>query len=137
MPAAVRPARPSDAAAIAGLFAQLGYPRTAAEVAAGIDDDDQWCLVAEDDGHVVGVAVVVVRRQLHQGALVGSLDSLVVDETCRGGGVGRRLVDAAIALVAELGARRLEVHSNFRRPDAHRFYFQPGSPRRASSSSSP
>ena len=59
-------------------------------------------------------------------ALVGSLDSLVVDKTCRGGGVGRRLVDAAITHVSELGARRLEVHSNFRRPAAHRFYVQLG-----------
>lgn len=125
MPPAVRDARPDDAAALAPLLAQLGYPAAPEEVGrrlAGLQARGDRALVAEVGGAVAGVLTTHRTPVLHRDADVGRITALVVDERLRGAGVGRALVAAAEAILGAAGCERVEVTSAARRADAHAFY---------------
>ncbi|HEY6816846.1 MAG TPA: GNAT family N-acetyltransferase [Croceibacterium sp.] len=121
----VRPARPGDAAALARLIGQLGYPTSAAEAAerlAAMAAEGRAVLVAELDGAVVGCLSTSVMRVLHRPALVGRISMMVVDEALRSRGIGAALVRAAEQALAAQGCYMIEVTSHMRRIEAHRFY---------------
>jgi GNAT superfamily N-acetyltransferase len=121
----VRDARPSDALALVPLLTELGYPAPLETVTTRLSTvaaEGARVLVAESDGEVRAVAVVHPMMTLHRQAPVAYLSALVVDPTARGMGLGRALVDAAAAIGAEWGCGTLELTSNDRRVDAHRFY---------------
>jgi predicted N-acetyltransferase YhbS len=79
-------------------------------------------LVAELDGAVVGCLSTSAMRVLHRLAPVGRISMMVVDEVLRDRGIGAALVRAAEQALAAQGCRMVEVTSNLRRIDAHRFY---------------
>jgi ribosomal-protein-alanine acetyltransferase len=62
-------------------------------------------LVAEREGVVVGDAIGLIRK--HNGGLTGRVYSLVVDEKCRGEGIGRRLFEAVVQALEKRGAGRI------------------------------
>lgn len=78
--------------------------------------------VAELDGEVVGCLSTSVMRVLHRPAPVGRISMMVVDEALRGRGIGAALVCAAEEALAVQGCYMVEVTSNLRRTEAHRFY---------------
>jgi ribosomal protein S18 acetylase RimI-like enzyme len=59
---------------------------------------------------------------LHRPAPVGRISMMVVDEAHRGRGIGAQMVGEAERLLAEKGCGLVEVTSNNRRADAHRFW---------------
>lgn len=80
-------------------------------------------LVAEVDGEVIGVCQLIVFRQLQaRGGLCAEIESVHVHPDLRGSGVGTTLMRAAIDRAEILGCYRVQLTSNVRRPDAHRFY---------------
>jgi GNAT superfamily N-acetyltransferase len=123
-----RTARGSDAAALARLSTQLGYPMTEAEAAerfAEIEGGPQVLLVAESDGRAVGwiqVLVSVVFESPRQAEIAG----LVVDESARGGGIGAFLLAEAERWARDSGCGVLRVRSNVIRERAHAFYRRAG-----------
>lgn len=124
-PTLIRPARAADAARIALLSAQLGYP-AALEVVAGrltrlAAEPAQAVLVAETDGEVVGWLQVGTGFTLESGAQAELL-GLVVDGALRGRGIGAALVAAAEAWARDRGLDRLRVRTNVTREATHRFY---------------
>ena len=126
----LRPARSSDVAELAALATQLGYPSTAAEVAARLprllDDPDQLVAVAVGpDDRAVGSVHVVVRRRLESDPWV-EVATLVVDDVARGSGVGRALLEHAEAWAAARGYTFVQLRSNVVRERAHRFYVREG-----------
>lgn len=127
----VREARDGDAAGIATLLGQLGYPSTPQEVATRLQalrDDGPEALtwVAELDGVVAGVASVREFPGIHVSAPIAWLTALVVDERVRGRGVGRQLVAEAEAWARSIGATRLSLTSAVHRKEAHQFYINLG-----------
>lgn len=121
----IRLANATDADAISELFGQLGHPAGPDEVAARLErfaQANEEALVAEIGGEVVGVTALSVMPTLHRPTSVGRMSVLVVAETVRGRGVGRALVAAAEARLRERGCALVEVTSNQRRIEAHRFY---------------
>jgi len=68
------------------------------------------------------MAGVHVAWMIHADAPTARLMSLVVDESCRGQGIGRRLVDASVVLARASGCNRLELTSRLERAGAHSFY---------------
>ena len=79
-------------------------------------------LVAEVDGEVVGVCQLFAVRHLQErGGLCAEVESLHVAPQRRGGGIGRRLLDAAVAVARGWGCYRVQLTSNAVRTDAHRF----------------
>jgi GNAT superfamily N-acetyltransferase len=125
----IRQMRVGDAKAVAMLATQLGYPSEEAElaerIARVIGRDDAEAMVAEDAGSVVAWIHVEVRR-----TLVANRDAqvmaLVVDEGCRGRGIGSALMAEAERWARARGASRVRVGSSTTREEAHRFYERRG-----------
>ena len=126
----IRRATASDAAAIARLLDQLGYPTTDDDVPRRLDrmivDGRTRVLLAERDKKVVGLATVHILSVLNRPRDVAWLTLLVVDEAARGTGVGRRLVDAVEDFARQSGCERLSVTTHKDRTDACAFYIRVG-----------
>jgi GNAT superfamily N-acetyltransferase len=125
-PMTLRDARSSDAAVVAALSIQLGYPmrpeEAEARLAALQATDDNAVLVAEsEDGVVIGWIHVFGQLLLETGAFA-EIAGLVVDEAWRGRGTGAALVEAAAEWAARRGYGTLRVRSNVVRERAHAFY---------------
>jgi GNAT superfamily N-acetyltransferase len=128
MTASIRQATQGDAAALADLVTQLGYPARAEQVAnrlVALQSPDQGLLVAEVGGAVVGLVHVrlMAALQLDDAAEIGAL---VVDSQWRGQGIGRALLHAAEEWAAQRGCSTLYVRTNIVRQRAHEFYFHNG-----------
>jgi GNAT superfamily N-acetyltransferase len=122
-----REATASDAAALAALSTQLGYPAQPDEAAERLSaiGPAGTVLVAEENGAVLGwIHVCGVR--FFQSPPFAEIGGLVVDEAMRGKGVGKLLLQAAVRWAAEQGYGKLRVRSNVVREDAHRFYEREG-----------
>jgi len=122
----IRTAVPSDAAAIAALSAQLGYPVDAATVTSGLatmaaSSNNQVFVAVTAEGQVIGWAQVVVALRLASGSFA-ELGGLVVAKTHRRRGVGRALTERAEQWVQARGLGRLRVRTRQERADAQSFY---------------
>jgi GNAT superfamily N-acetyltransferase len=118
----VRRAVAGDAAAIAALLGQLGYPAEPEPVRRRLERLEAEALVADDGGAVVGLAAVQVMHVLEHDAPVARLIALVVRDDARRRGVARALLDTVEARARAAGCERLHVTSAERRTDAHEAY---------------
>lgn len=126
----VRPMEVRDAEAVCELSLQLGYERTAAEIREWIEGLEvrrrvQAGFVACRGEEVVGWIEVSVERRV-QSPVFALIGGLVVREGLRGGGIGRRLCEAAEQWSQEQGVSKVRVTSRSSRVDAHRFYERDG-----------
>jgi GNAT superfamily N-acetyltransferase/gamma-glutamylcyclotransferase (GGCT)/AIG2-like uncharacterized protein YtfP len=121
----VRGAVPKDAAAIAGLVTQLGYPTEKAAMEPRLRRmlslSHHAIVVAESSGEVVGVAGASVDYGVEQEAY-GRLTVLAVDAQWRRRGVGKLLVQHVERWCRERGADRVTLTSGNHRPESHQFY---------------
>lgn len=86
-------------------------------------DRNSEILVAEREGAVCGVLILRFQRGLtDRGGFKAILQSVFVLARARGAGVGRLMVAEAERRALERGATRVELVSNKKRLDAHRFY---------------
>ncbi len=115
-----------DAASLARLCTQLGYPADAAVMPARLErlarDPGARAFVADDGTAVIGLATLHLRHTLNHEAPIAQLTLLVVDEASRSTGVGRALVLAAERWAVERGAHRVVVTTQLARAGAHAFY---------------
>lgn len=130
MSVTLRPARLDDAAALAILTTQLGYPVDAGEQARRLRDvigrPDQGVLVAVDPAdRPVGWIHVAMLRILELSD-TATINGLVVEEQWRSEGVGRLLTRAAETWASDHGAAHIQVRSRVSRERAHRFYEREG-----------
>lgn len=122
----IRAARPEDAAVIAVLATQLGYPNTPEEIATRLRDvlaqpGSTVLVAADEDGTVIGYGHVFGAHRVDSDPFA-EIGALVVDATRRGRGTGAALVAAMEAWAIEHGYRELRVRSNVVRERAHAFY---------------
>jgi len=121
----IRPAIPTDAADIADLCGQLGYPSTTIEVARRLRQIQTWqghaMFVAENNGRVVGW-VHVHAYPLPEMDWHAELGGLVVDEGYRGQGIGKLLMARVEGWAQEQGCGEIRIRSNVIRERAHDFY---------------
>lgn len=81
-------------------------------------------LVARADGAIVGsLTLVLVRIPTGLRAII---EDVVVDERCRGQGVGRALNEAALELARDAGAVTVDLTSRPSREAANRLYLSLG-----------
>ncbi len=86
-------------------------------------DQEQRLLVLEADGRIVGTLVLLIIPNLtHQGRPYATVENVVVDESERGGGRGRQLMEYAIDEAKRAGCYKIALTSHKSRTDAHRFY---------------
>jgi GNAT superfamily N-acetyltransferase len=120
-----RQARADDAAEIARLAGELGYPADtqamAARLQALLADPRRCAYVIEGDDRLAGWIAVERRLSLEAGERV-EITGLVVDGTVRRGGVGRALVAVAETWAAQQGVDLVIVRSNVQRQASHPFY---------------
>lgn len=125
----IRRAEERDAARLAELSGQLGYPATKEQIIERL----RWILaasghtvfVAESDEGVSGWLHVSVEHLLETG-LRAEINGLIVDEASRSEGAGKLLLDAAEAWAHGQGCPVINLRSNVIRDRAHIFYLRNG-----------
>lgn len=126
----IRAAAAVDAATIAQLLGQLGYPASTNEVKERLERLNAFrgtvALVKEVDGRVVGVVTGHLFPSIHSTPAIAWLTTLVVDQANHRTGVGRELVAAVEEWARSQGAVRISVTSGKHRDDAHAFYERVG-----------
>jgi len=126
----VRLARESDAAQIAKLTGQLGYPSTTEDILRRMRSLEPAALhallVAESPaGEVIGWGHVSVNH-LIENDVRAELNGLVVAEGQRSLGAGQRILEQAEKWARQQGCRALNLRSNVIRARAHQFYERQG-----------
>ena len=126
----IRRAKPADAARIAVLSGQLGYPTTTREMSARLRQAmkarNGACFVAETLEHGVIGWVHVSVTPLLEVERRAEVNGLVVDEPVRSHGAGWLLLEAAERWARNSGCAAMSVRSNVIRNRAHRFYGRHG-----------
>lgn len=123
---AIRKAHPTDAARLAELSNELGYPVQIEVMARRIERlalrRDHVVLVAEwrDEG-ICGWVHAAEHDILESGRCCEIL-GLVVAADRRSAGIGRSLVDSVEKWAAERGLKQVSVRSNVARTESHPFY---------------
>ena len=126
----IRPVRLEDAAGIAELSGQLGYPASASEMSGrlsqALGDPDYVIRVAEGaDGSLLGWIGAEYRFLLELGEEV-EIVGLVVRQAARRLGVGKALLAAAEDWARSRGLDSIRVRSNATRLESHPFYERMG-----------
>ena len=124
--AAVRAANVEDAADIARLAGDLGYPTAPQEMHIRLAN------LLADANHYVGVIdgaagrlsgwIHVEHQRSVEGGEHAELEGLIVDESARGKGLGLALVGSGEVWAAARGLATMTVHSNTVRELSHPFY---------------
>jgi GNAT superfamily N-acetyltransferase len=134
--APLRPARREDVPAIVALLAEdeLSTGGEGADGDGGLEpylrafdavdaDPAHLLVVVEAGGEVVATLQLSVLPSLpHRGALRGQLEGVHVRADHRGGGLGGALVGWAVDEARRRGCTQVQLTSQKRRVDAHRFY---------------
>ena len=123
---AIRRAEIADAAALADLMTQLGYPTRPSEMEMRMEticaDRNYATFVAVSGGKVRGMIGTFSRYTYEHNGASAIILALVVSDTMRGRGVGHALVATAENDLAARNIRRVSVNARFERTEAHEFY---------------
>lgn len=121
----IRPMQPDDAPAVNDLSAELGYPLSISETEVCIDAvltaEGNCAFVAIIDEKIVGWihAFKTVRVETLPFAEIAGL---VVSDTHRGKGIGKKLVQRIEAWCSEIAIADLRLRCNTKRKESHKFY---------------
>ena len=125
----IRSAGAGDAAELARLSTQLGYPMSEGDagrqLASIADHPDHALLVAPSGDGLAGWLQVSLPR-IFESPATAEIAGLVVDESRRGDRLGAALVAAAADWARARGCRALRVRTNVVRERALRFYEREG-----------
>jgi N-acetylglutamate synthase-like GNAT family acetyltransferase len=132
--ATIRRATEKDIPRLLELYRQLAFePATEAPVppdedcrrviAAIAATPGQDLLVIEEDDTVVGTAMLVIVPCLsHHATPWAAVENVVVDEAYRHRGIGKTLMEEIAARCRAAKCYKIQLLSNNKRPEAHRFY---------------
>ncbi|OGO23948.1 MAG: hypothetical protein A2Z28_02715 [Chloroflexi bacterium RBG_16_51_9] len=96
------------------------YKRAFAEIRAAKGHE---LLVAEEEGRVVGTMMLFIMPNLSHGGLPwAGVENVMVDADYRRKGIGKLLMDYALAQAKKAGCYKLQLISDKTRTEAHKFY---------------
>jgi GNAT superfamily N-acetyltransferase len=125
----IRPARVSDAEAIAWLTKQLGYevaaPAVAGRLSRILSRPDQQFVVADHESRSIGWIHMQVWEFVEAEAFV-VIGGLVVDRDYRKQGIGRKLLAHAEQWATQQRCSIVRLWSSSTRTEAHAFYERAG-----------
>ena len=86
-------------------------------------DPNQFLAVMEADGRLIGTMQItyILGLSMH-GAVRAQIEAVRIASDLRGQGLGGELINWGIAQARERGCRLVQLTSNAKRVDAHRFY---------------
>jgi GNAT superfamily N-acetyltransferase len=122
----IRQADIEDAAVIAELSGELGYPSSHAQTVSrlgsilDIPEHKVYVAVGHDET-VLGWIHVFISQYLESDPFA-ELGGLVVSANWRAKGIGKKLMVAAESWVAQKGVRKMKIRSRSSRVEAHAFY---------------
>ena len=122
----IRKARRSDAARIAQLCGELGYPASAEQIAVRLRQltpaaKHAIFLAESPETGVIGWVHVGIAHLL-ESDIRAEVNGLIVAEGQRSGGAGAKLLQAAEDWARRRGCKGMNVRSNVIRERAHKFY---------------
>ncbi len=99
-------------------------PKSYWDAFAAIDaDPHQLLMVAELSGAVVGtLQLTIIPYLTHQGSSRALIEAVRISGSQRGAGLGRVMLTWAIEEARRRGCQIVQLTTDKRRPDAHRFY---------------
>lgn len=92
------------------LYVKIEHPYSIDEFKKIVENNDIISVLAEDDGEILGVAIVTIRNK--SGMVkkkIAYMDDLCVDERFRGQGVGKELFSFVSNMAKKKGAERLDL----------------------------
>ena len=96
-----------------------------------LKSDKQKLIVGLIDNKIVGFCSLTITNNLWQAGNLGHIDELVVENSFRRQGIGKKLMDEITKVAKDHHCKRIELDSAFHRKDAHMFYEQSGYENRA------
>jgi GNAT superfamily N-acetyltransferase len=123
-PIIVRHATVVDAASVADLLGQLGYPMPLNEAQSRLRRATDHLILAESAGEALGLHELTFQHQITHGRPLARVTAMVVHDSARRHGVGRHLMEKAVELARARGCEGIELTSAIRpeREASHRFY---------------
>lgn len=122
----IRQAGQADAVDIARLVTQLGYPTSPAEMAERLESilrrPEYITFVAEISAQVVGMIGAYVGYAIEFTGVYGRLTGIVVEESFRGRGIGKLLMEKVEAWLQDQGVKMVILTSGKHRTETHEFY---------------
>jgi GNAT superfamily N-acetyltransferase len=132
----VRPATEYDIPRILQLYDELTINSAPMEMESGFSanearavfseiqgDPRHELFVAEEEGQVVGTIVLLIVPNLSHGVAPWAIaENIIVSEEYRRKGIGRMLLEHVIARAREKGCYKIQLVSDTRRKEAHKFY---------------
>ncbi|MFH1427771.1 MAG: GNAT family N-acetyltransferase [Patescibacteria group bacterium] len=79
-----------------------------------------------DNGKIIGQADLCLFKNKFHDRPFGLLESVFINEDCRGQGIGTKLVKEAINETKELNCYKLIATSRYSRPKVHKLYLKLG-----------
>ncbi len=126
----IRNAHLDDAGKIRELLEQLGYLHTVefirTKLACLLGDNSYRVFVYEIDEIVVSFITLHFSVQIAYEGEFTTIGFFVVDENVRSKGVGKAMEEYCTNLAKQRGCALMELYSNEKRVDAHRFYERQG-----------
>ncbi|WP_435270413.1 GNAT family N-acetyltransferase [Streptomyces sp. 1222.5] len=129
----IRGATPGDLPAIVAMLAddplgaQRESPHDLSPYRAALEcldaDPNQHLVVAEREGRVIGtLQLTIIPGLSHKGATRALIEAVRIHSDERGSGLGSRLIEWAVDRSRQLDCVMVQLTSDKRRTDAHRFY---------------
>jgi GNAT superfamily N-acetyltransferase len=122
----IREAIARDAAAVAPLLGELGYPSSPAQAAERIGriaaDPFTWIIVAEVESDLAGLAALHVQNLVERDEPGCEVAGLIVGQRFRRRGIGELLMQALEDEARRRGGKVMVLNTAHRRADAHAFY---------------
>jgi len=124
--ATIREASLDDAAAVAVLLGELGYPTSPDQAAERIEriaaDPSTWVIVAEVESELAGLGALHVQNLVERDEPGCEVAGLVVGQRFRRQGIGELLMQALEDEARRRGGKFMVLNTAHRRADAHAFY---------------
>jgi GNAT superfamily N-acetyltransferase len=122
----IREAAQRDAASVAALLGELGYPSTPDQAAERIEriaaDPSTWVVVAEVESELAGLGALHAQNLVERDEPGCEVAGLVVGRRFRRHGIGELLMQALEDEARRRGGKVMVLNTAHPRADAHAFY---------------
>lgn len=86
-------------------------------------DKNNFLVVVEDNDTVIGTLQLTIMTYItYQGGKRGLIEGVRIDESYRGKGLGKQVIEWAISKSRELGCHLVQLTTDKKRPEALEFY---------------